>query len=139
MQHATNEIAFASPVAMAMVASTGWTRWEGELVPPSNGDYQLKTYSNGRIKVWLDGKLVIDHWRQGWLTAEDQIKVHLEAGHHYPIKIESGGDQRSTMELTWKTPDPTKILPCGPTWVAEWIIISFTVRRSTRWSPGSAV
>ena len=56
--------------------------------------------------MWLDGKLVIDHWRQGWLTDNDQIKVHLEAGHHYAIKIESGGDEASTMQLTWKTPTP---------------------------------
>ncbi len=68
------------------------------------GDYQLKTYSNGRIKMWLDGKVVISHWRQGWLTDQDQIKVRLEAGHHYAIKVEFGGDEASTMELTWKTP-----------------------------------
>jgi alpha-D-xyloside xylohydrolase len=105
--HSTNEIAFSSR-GRDGGGEHHWTRWEGELVAPTNGDYQLKTYSNGRIKVWLDGKVVIDHWRQGWLTAEDQIKVHLEAGHRYPIKIESGGDQRSTMELTWKTPDPNK-------------------------------
>jgi alpha-D-xyloside xylohydrolase len=103
--HATNEIAFASS-GRDDGGSRGWNRWEGELVSPVTGDYQLKTYSNGHIKVWLDGKVVINHWRQGWLTAEDQIKVRLEAGHHYPVKIESGGDQRSTMELTWKTPDP---------------------------------
>ncbi|MGB7768198.1 MAG: TIM-barrel domain-containing protein [Verrucomicrobiia bacterium] len=103
--HTTNEITFASH---DRDGARGWTRWEGEIVAPTNGDYQLKTYSNGRIKVWLDGKVVIDHWRQNWLTAEDQIKVRLEAGHHYPIRIESGGDQRSTMELTWKTPDPNE-------------------------------
>ena len=73
---------------------------------PATGDYQFKTYSNGRIKMWLEGKVVIDHWRQGWLTENDQIKVRLEAGHHYPIQIESGGDEGTTMQLTWKTPDP---------------------------------
>lgn len=103
--HATNQIAFSS-LGHGGDGARNWNRWEGELVAPTSGDYQLKTYSNGHIKVWLDGKLVIDHWRQGWLTAEDQIKVRLEAGHHYPIRIESGGEQRSTMELTWKTPDP---------------------------------
>jgi len=104
--HATNEIAFTSGGRSDGGNARRWTRWEGELVPPVTGDYQLKTYSNGHIKVWLDGKVVIDHWRQGWLTAEDQIKIHLDAGHHYPVRIESGGDQRSTLELTWKTPDP---------------------------------
>jgi alpha-D-xyloside xylohydrolase len=99
--HSTNEISFQS---RSRGGARGWTRWAGELVPPTTGDYQLKTCSNGRIQMWLDGKVVIDHWRQGWLTDNDQIKVHLEAGHHYAIKIESGGDERSTMQLTWKTP-----------------------------------
>ena len=82
------------------------TRWVGEVVAPATGEYQFRTYSNGGIKMWLDGKLVIDHWRQGWLTENDQIKVRLETGHHYSIKIEHGGDQASTLQLTWKTPPP---------------------------------
>jgi alpha-D-xyloside xylohydrolase len=98
--HATNEI-----IVESRDRARHWTRWVGELVPPTTGDYQLKTYSNGRIKMWLDGKVVIDHWRQGWLTAEDQIKIRLEAGHHYAIKLEYGGDEATTMRLTWKTPD----------------------------------
>ncbi len=99
--HATNEIAVASRGRVRH-----WTRWVGEIVPPTTGDYQLKTYSNGRIKMWLDGKVVIEHWRQGWLTENDQIKIRLEAGHHYAIKLEYGGDEATTMQLTWKTPDP---------------------------------
>ena len=103
--HPTNQIAI-SLGNRGTGTARGWTRWQGELVAPVTGDYQLKIYSNGRIKMWLDGKVVMDHWRQGWLTENDQIKVRLEAGHHYPIRIESGGDERSTMKLTWKTPDP---------------------------------
>ncbi|MFZ0826156.1 MAG: TIM-barrel domain-containing protein [Verrucomicrobiia bacterium] len=97
--HSTSDISFVSTNRTRV-----WHRWEGELVSPATGDYQLKTYSNGRIKMWLDGKVVISHWRQGWLTENDQIKVHLEAGHHYAIKIEYGGDEATTMQLTWKTP-----------------------------------
>jgi alpha-D-xyloside xylohydrolase len=99
--HATNDIAFVSTNRTQV-----WHRWEGELVAPTTGDYQFKTYSNGRIKMWLDGKVVIDHWRQGWLTDNDQIKVRLEAGHHYALKLEYGGDEANTMQLTWKTPAP---------------------------------
>ncbi|MGA2052484.1 MAG: TIM-barrel domain-containing protein, partial [Opitutales bacterium] len=84
-----------------------YTRWIGEIVPPATGDYQFQTYSNGGIKVWIDDHLVIDHWRQAWLTDRDQVKIHLEAGHHYPIKIESGGEQTNTMSLLWKTPNPS--------------------------------
>ena len=104
--HATNRISFG-PGNDQISPTRRWTRWQGELVAPSTGDYQLKTYSNGRIRLWLDGQLVIDHWRQAWLTDNDQIKVRLAAGRH-PVRIESGGDERSTMELTWKTPDPSE-------------------------------
>jgi len=84
----------------------GRTRWVGEVAAPTSGVYQFRTYSNGGIKLWLDGKLVADRWRQGWLTENDQVKVTLEAGHHYAIKIEFGGDQATTMQLSWKTPPP---------------------------------
>ncbi len=84
----------------------GTTRWVGEVVAPTTGDYQFQTYSNGGLKMWLDGKLVFNRWRQGWLTEYDQVKVHLSAGNHYAIRVESGGDQVSTMQLRWKTPAP---------------------------------
>ena len=104
--HTTNQISFG-PGTRWPDTPTRWTRWEGELVAPTTGDYQFKIYSNGHIKMWLDAKVVMDHWHEGWLTDNEQIKIRLEAGHH-PVRIESGGDQRSTMLLTWKTPDPNE-------------------------------
>ncbi len=83
------------------------TRWTGQVIAPVTGDYQFQTYSNGGIKVWINNQLVIDHWRQNWLSAYDQVKIHLEAGRRYPVKIESGGDQTTTMNLLWKTPNPS--------------------------------
>lgn len=82
-------------------------RWSGQIDPPATGDYQFQSYSNGQIRIWIDGKLVIDHWRQNWLTDYDQVKVHLSAGRPVAIKIESGGDQVTTMKLAWKTPNPS--------------------------------
>jgi alpha-D-xyloside xylohydrolase len=98
--HSTNDIAFVSTNRTQV-----WRRWQGELIAPATGDFQFKTWSNGRIRMWLDGKLVIEHWRQGWLTDHDQIKFRLEAGRHYALKLEHGGDEATTMQLTWKTPN----------------------------------
>jgi alpha-D-xyloside xylohydrolase len=81
-------------------------RWSGNLVPPTTGDYQFQTYSNGGIKVWIDGRLVINHWRQDWLTENDQVKLRLEAGRTCAFAIEAGGEQATTMQLRWKTPAP---------------------------------
>ena len=82
------------------------TRWQGSILAPATGDYQLRTTSNGAIKVWLDNRLVIDHFRQQWLTEDDQVKVHLEANHRYPVRIEWNTEQGTTMLFKWKTPSP---------------------------------
>jgi alpha-D-xyloside xylohydrolase len=74
----------------------------GDILAPVTGDYQFQTYSNLDIKVWFDGQLRIDHWKQSWATENDQFKVHLEAGKRYPIKIVSS--PRATLRVGWKTP-----------------------------------
>lgn len=78
--------------------------WKGSVLAPTTGDYQFQAYSNGGIKVWFDGKLVMNHWRQNWLTSNDQVRVRLEAGHRYPIRIENDPEQQNTLEFLWKTP-----------------------------------
>jgi len=83
------------------------TVWEGFLKAPENGDYQLDCYSNGGVKVWLDGGLVMDHWRQGWLSDHDRAKVSLAEGKSYPLKIEWKTEQGTNLRFTWKTPSPS--------------------------------
>jgi alpha-D-xyloside xylohydrolase len=81
------------------------TRWEGSIAAPVTGDYQFQTFANGGIKVWIDGRLVFDHWRQNWLAMADQVKIPLEGGHRYAIRIEWDIEQGSTMKFAWKTPN----------------------------------
>jgi alpha-D-xyloside xylohydrolase len=80
--------------------------WKGSILAPRSGDYQFRAYSNGGLKVWLDGKLVMNHWRQNWLPSNDEILVHLEAGRRYPIRIENDPEQQNTLQFEWKTPAP---------------------------------
>ncbi len=80
-------------------------RWSGSILAPVTGDYQLRAYSNGGVHVWLEGKLVMSHWRQAWLPSDDQVRVHLEAGHRYSLCVENDPEQQNTLQLLWKTPD----------------------------------
>jgi alpha-D-xyloside xylohydrolase len=82
-------------------------RWEGSVLAPVTGNYQFQAYSNGGIQVWIDGKKVMDHWRQSWNPTNDQVQVHFEAGHKYPIRIENDPEQQSTLTFQWKTPPPS--------------------------------
>jgi alpha-D-xyloside xylohydrolase len=82
-------------------------RWDGFLQTRTPGDHQIQTFSNGGIKVWIDGQLVIDHWRQGWLPWYDVARVFLSPERRTPIRIEWTKDQgMERMQLRWKTPDP---------------------------------
>jgi alpha-D-xyloside xylohydrolase len=84
-------------------------RWEGEVEPPVTGDYLFQTFSNSGVKLWVDGKLVISHWRQNWLPWKDLVRVRLEAGHRCPLRLEWTKDQGglAAMNLKWKTPPPS--------------------------------
>jgi len=67
-----------------------WHRWEGEIVTPTTGDYQLKTYSNGRIKMWLDGKVVIE-----------TLAAKLAGGKrsNREVRLEPGGTMSSKLDI----------------------------------------
>jgi len=78
--------------------------WQGSVLAPVTGDYQFQAYSNGGLKVWFNDKLVMNHWRQSWNPTNDQVRVHLLAGHKYPIKIKNDPEQQNTLTFLWKTP-----------------------------------
>lgn len=80
-------------------------RWTGEIQPELTGDYTFQTFSNGGIKLWIDGRLVADHWRQDWLPWKEVARVRLEAQQRYTIRLEWTKDQgMETVQLLWKPP-----------------------------------
>ncbi|MGB8293801.1 MAG: TIM-barrel domain-containing protein [Polyangia bacterium] len=90
-------------------------RWAGEVEPDVTGDYTFQTFSNNGIKLWVDDRLVINHWRQGWLPWKDVAKVRLEAKRRHKIRLEWSKDQgMETVQLLWKTPAP------GPQTTSLW-------------------
>ncbi|HEX9187845.1 MAG TPA: PA14 domain-containing protein, partial [Vicinamibacteria bacterium] len=67
-------------------------RWEGTVEAGETGDHLLKLHSNGGIRMWVDGRLVADHWRQGWLPWIDVARVPLEKGRRHHLKVEWSKD-----------------------------------------------
>ena len=92
-------------------------RWVGEVEPEVTGDYTFQTFSNSGIKMWVDDRLVIDHWRQGWLPWKDVAKVRLEAKRRHKIRLEWSKDQNmETVQLLWKTPAPSPAAQATSLW-----------------------
>jgi alpha-D-xyloside xylohydrolase len=63
-------------------------RWSGEIESNETGLQKFRLYSCGYTKMWLNGKLVVDAWRQNWLPWTHVLSLQMEAGKRYQIKIE---------------------------------------------------
>lgn len=80
-------------------------RWEGEVLAKETGDHIFQIYSCSGIKLWVDDRLVINHWRQGWLPWYDVARVKFAAGSRHKVKLEWNKDQgMETVRLLWKAP-----------------------------------
>lgn len=86
-------------------ATTGMVIWEGNLASYLSGIHNFRFTFGGTLKVWLDGKLVLDHWRKAWNPAPALIPVNMKSGKKVPIRIEwipEGGV--SYISLKWQEP-----------------------------------
>ena len=62
-------------------------RWTGKLIPPETGIYELYLITDDGVRLWIDGKLLIDSWYDRGETM-DRVRIRLEAGRAYDIRIE---------------------------------------------------
>jgi mannan endo-1,4-beta-mannosidase len=83
-------------------------RWSGKIKPLYSETYQIYTNSDDGIRVWIDGKSVIDSWIKQSGT-ERQGSITLNAGQLYDIRVEyyeNQGDAR--VRLMWESPSQLK-------------------------------
>jgi alpha-D-xyloside xylohydrolase len=79
--------------------------WEGQIESEAAGEYDVMTYANDGLRVWLDGKLVIENWKQGWLAWWDEVRVRWAARERHSIRIEWRREEgEGTLRLKWKIP-----------------------------------
>ena len=80
-------------------------RWTGELLPPASGTYELVVGANDGVRLFLDGKEILNGWQSSDRVRSHSVNVDLQAGRAYPIKIEYFEDLRDAeIRLGWKRP-----------------------------------
>lgn len=79
-------------------------RWTGWVQAPSTGSYIFYTYSDDGVRLWVDGRRIINYWEDQW-PQEREGRIYLIAGRKYNIRLEfyenTGG---ATVRLLWKPP-----------------------------------
>ncbi len=66
----------------------GVVTWEGSIESDITGLHKFMFTSAGYAKLWVDGKLIFDRWRQCWNPSSNRFDFLMEKGKKYPVKIE---------------------------------------------------
>jgi glucose/arabinose dehydrogenase len=87
-------------------------RWTGWIEPLYNEDYTFEARTDDGVRLWVDGRQLIDSWVDRSATSSFGA-IRLEAGRRYPIRMEyfenSGG---ASAELFWQSNSQTRqIIP----------------------------
>ncbi|WP_202424183.1 glycoside hydrolase family 31 protein [Duganella lactea] len=85
-------------------------RWQGELIAPEDGEYELGLSGDDGVRLFLGGEKVIDDWTEGSARTRS-VRRTLKRGEHLPLTIEyyQGTAERS-LRLGWRTPAELRAL-----------------------------
>lgn len=78
-------------------------RWTGKIQPLYNEVYTFKTVSDDGVRLYINGRLLIDDWTTH-SSKTDSAKIELQAGVMYDIKLEYYQETgRAGVELYWNS------------------------------------
>jgi len=88
-------------------AAKGSVVWEGALASGVTGLHVFRLKYAGYLKLYLDGQLMVDRWRQAWNPGTALVRVPLEKEKKVKVRIEwipDGGE--SYLSMKWLGPLP---------------------------------
>lgn len=62
--------------------------WEGEIAARSDGHHTFSLYNSEYAKLYVDGKLVINRWRQNWNPWHHEFALDFKAGERHKLRLE---------------------------------------------------
>ena len=62
--------------------------WTGSVAPDATGEHKFRLYSSSYVKVFADGKPVLQRWRQNWNPWFHNFTLPMTAGKPVAIRIE---------------------------------------------------
>ncbi len=106
--------AAAAPSGTGAPADNFSARWTGEVLPAYSQTYTFTTRSDDGVRLWVNGKLLVDNWTAHSAT-ENSGTIALTAGKKVAITLEyyeKTGD--AVAQLSWSSPSVAKaIIPAS--------------------------
>ncbi len=96
-----------STILQVITAHDGKIVWEGQFESNEAGIHKFLLYGSSYFKLWIDGKLVFDKWRQNWNPWSNPFEVAMKPGEKHSIKLEWKTNW-GFMGLTHLTPNPNQ-------------------------------
>jgi alpha-D-xyloside xylohydrolase len=62
--------------------------WQGSFSSDTGGKHKFALYASGYFKLWIDGQLIMDKWRQGWNPWYHKFTIDMVKGEKHSIRIE---------------------------------------------------
>jgi hypothetical protein len=90
-------------------------RWSGSVLPRYSETYTFHTETNDGVRLWVDGKLLIDDWKSQASAVLHSATITLEAGRAYSIRMEFFENKGwAGARLWWSSPRQRKqIIPAS--------------------------
>ncbi|MBE7171277.1 MAG: DUF5110 domain-containing protein [Williamsia sp.] len=91
---------------------TGAVTWEGSIASDFEGMHKMMLTYGGSAKVWIDGRLMVDRWRQAWNPGSEVLNLSFQKDRKYAIKILWTPDgAESYFSTRWLPPLPATDKP----------------------------
>lgn len=88
------------------VPSDGFgVRWEGQLVPPVSGEYELHVSANDGVRLTINGQVLVDDWVLQSTMKNRTATYTFEANKAYDIRLDYYDEVRDAeVRLGWRLP-----------------------------------
>jgi hypothetical protein len=97
-------------------------RWTGRILPRYTEPYTFTLQANDGVRLWIDGKLLIDHWAYH-SSRTDQARVVLYAGRPHHIRLEHYEQtDHANMHMWWESASQTREIVPAECLTSSWYL-----------------
>ncbi|MBB1086972.1 DUF5110 domain-containing protein [Lysobacter sp. SG-8] len=82
--------------------------WEGEIAARTDGRHTFSMYNSEYARLWIDGELVLDRWRQNWNPWYHETALDMKAGERHSIRLEWDRIEPAYLALLARDPLPAE-------------------------------